>query len=74
MPIDQPPAESALLIGGPAHGIRVRVTGRPNVIQVTWPCEVETPRSGVRAAALAIYRREAGESDGLRYGFDPASP
>ncbi|MFJ6868556.1 hypothetical protein ACIQRS_30865 [Streptomyces termitum] len=74
MPTEPTGPETALLVGGPADGLRVRVAGRPGVIQVTYPCEVEDPGSGVRAAALCIYRRETGDSGELRYGFDPASP
>ncbi|MER7909692.1 MULTISPECIES: hypothetical protein [unclassified Streptomyces] len=65
---------SALLVGGPADGVRIEVRGSPDVIQVTVPCRVETPGSEVRAAAVYVYRRESGGSASPRYGFDPASP
>ncbi|MER5502725.1 MULTISPECIES: hypothetical protein [unclassified Streptomyces] len=74
MPIDETVWETALLDGGPADGVRVRVAGRPDVIQVTRPCEVEPPHGHVRAAAFYVYRRSGHEPEGLRYGFDPASP
>ncbi|WP_330282926.1 hypothetical protein [Streptomyces sp. NBC_00588] len=67
--------EAAVLSGGPADGLRMRVTDRPWVIQVTYPCEVEGRPDGVRAEALYIYRRDAGvKSEPLLYGFDIASP
>ncbi|MFE7860164.1 hypothetical protein [Streptomyces sp. NPDC057403] len=53
----------------------MRVTDRPWVIQVTYPCEVEARPGGVRAEALYIYRRDTSvKSEPLRYGFDIASP
>jgi hypothetical protein len=30
--------EEAVLDGGPAHGLRIRVAGRPRMLQVTQPC------------------------------------
>ena len=67
--------EAAVLSGGPADGLRVWVAGRPRVIQVTRPCEVEAPPDGVRAEALYIYRRDVGvKTEPLRYGFDIAGP
>lgn len=67
--------EVAVLDGGPADGLRVRVADRPGVVQVTCPCEMDEPSSGVRVDALYLYRREARVRDGsLRYGFDAASP
>ncbi|MFB6779009.1 hypothetical protein ACFCX0_16670 [Streptomyces sp. NPDC056352] len=67
--------EAAVLFGGPADGLRMRVTDRPPTIQVTRPCELEDPPNGVRAEALHIYRRDFRvESEPLRYGFDGASP
>ncbi|GAA0394832.1 hypothetical protein GCM10010357_14710 [Streptomyces luteireticuli] len=68
-------AETALLVGGPAAGARVRVTGRPGVLQVTRPCAVEEPADGVRVEALYIYRRDLGVAEEpLRYGYDAVSP
>lgn len=67
--------EHAVLVGGPAHGLRMRVTDRPPVVQVTRPCEVEAPPGGVRAEALYVYRLGLPAGDGpLRYGYDAASP
>ncbi|BAU87449.1 hypothetical protein [Streptomyces laurentii] len=70
--------ESALLVGGPADGLRVTVTGRPRVLQVTYPCAVEgagPEAAGVRVEALHVYRLDQGAPDGPpRYGYDPASP
>ncbi|MET8953018.1 hypothetical protein ACWEO4_06360 [Streptomyces sp. NPDC004393] len=67
--------ESAVLDGGPANGLRVKVSGRPRVIQVTYPCQVETASCGLRAEAVFVYRRDHGvPGEPLRYGFDIASP
>ncbi|MEU6853575.1 hypothetical protein ABZ901_27075 [Actinacidiphila alni] len=74
--------EEAVLDGGPAHGLRVRVVGRPRVLQVTHPCLVDqdTPAAPAGAAplrveALHVYRRDPQTAGApLRYGFDPASP
>ncbi|WEO99408.1 hypothetical protein A6P39_038210 [Streptomyces sp. FXJ1.172] len=68
--------ETAVLEGGPADGLRMKVSGRPRVIQVTYPCKVEAvPPDGVRAEAVYLYRRDyAVTSEPLRYGFDIASP
>ncbi|MFJ4919374.1 hypothetical protein [Streptomyces sp. NPDC088725] len=67
--------ETAVLSGGPADGLRVRVTDRPGVLQVTCPCVIEGSQSGIRAEALHIYRRDRKvKSEPLRYGFDVASP
>ncbi|WP_406423107.1 hypothetical protein OH809_07760 [Streptomyces sp. NBC_00873] len=67
--------EAAVLVGGAADGLRMRVTDRPRTIQVTYPCELEAPSNGVRAEALHIYRRDFRvKSEPLRYGFDGASP
>lgn len=66
---------SAVLSGGPADGVRVTVTGRPLMLQVTYPCTVEGADTEVRVEALHVYRLDAGTEDGsLRYGYDPASP
>lgn len=75
MPREGPGDEQAVLDGGPADGMRVRVTGRPQVMQVGYPCAVEEPRDGVRVEALYVYRLDPKSADGpLRYGFDRASP
>ncbi|MEU3984832.1 hypothetical protein AB0F77_33020 [Streptomyces sp. NPDC026672] len=68
--------ETAVLDGGPAHGLRMKVSDRPRVIQVTYPCQVEAaPPGGVRAEAVFIYRRDFQvKTEPLRYGFDVASP
>ncbi|MFE6157328.1 hypothetical protein ACFQ7F_00180 [Streptomyces sp. NPDC056486] len=68
--------ELALLQGGPAHGLRLHVTDRPPVVQVTRPCDVEEDGpDGLRAEALYVYRRDLRVQDEpLHYGFDGASP
>lgn len=69
--------EAAVLVGGPAEGMRVRVVGRPPVLQVTFPCESDELNDVVRVEAVYVYRRDARqpvEGDALRYGFDGASP
>ncbi|MFE3187284.1 hypothetical protein ACFXKR_41635 [Streptomyces violascens] len=70
--------ESAELDGGPAHGLRMRIAGRPAVLQVTYPCVVESQAEGVSVQALFIYRRHprrrASGDQPVRYGFDAASP
>ncbi|WP_445527835.1 hypothetical protein [Streptomyces cyslabdanicus] len=67
--------EAAVLVGGPADGMRVEVAGRPWVLQVSFPCGVEAPRDGVRVDAVYVYRRDARvKGEPLRYGFDVASP
>ncbi|MFF6905606.1 hypothetical protein ACFY9Q_06680 [Streptomyces sp. NPDC012389] len=67
--------ETAVLVGGPADGTRIRVAGRPSVVQVTYPCELDGPAGGARADALFVYRRDPRvENEPLRYGADPASP
>ncbi|EMF01390.1 hypothetical protein J7W19_03415 [Streptomyces mobaraensis NBRC 13819 = DSM 40847] len=67
--------ETAVLAGGPADGVRIKVTDRPSVLQVTRPCGAEVPADDVRVDALYIYRRDLRVDDEpLRYGFDPASP
>ncbi|MFJ5709374.1 hypothetical protein [Streptomyces sp. NPDC093105] len=71
---DAPDWESALLSGGPADGVRVRLRGRPGLVQVTYPCEVEESRDGMRATAVYIYRRDSHSPGELRYGYDPAAP
>jgi hypothetical protein len=63
----------AELVGGPADGTRVRVAGRPRVLQVTAQCPVEDGAEEWRVEVLHIYRREHGRSP-LRYGWDWASP
>ncbi|KUN01213.1 hypothetical protein AQI95_32620 [Streptomyces yokosukanensis] len=68
--------ETAVLGGGPADGLRMKVPGRPRVIQVTYPCPIEAaPPGGVRAEAVYLYRRDYSvTTEPLRYGFDIASP
>ncbi|EYT80251.1 hypothetical protein CF54_26625 [Streptomyces sp. Tu 6176] len=73
--------EDAVLVGGPADGVRVVVAGRPRVVQVTYPCGVEGGPDGVRVEGVYVYRRvlgeegeEGGAGRGVRYGFDVASP
>ncbi|MDT0464940.1 hypothetical protein [Streptomyces gibsoniae] len=67
--------ETAVLDGGPADGLRVKVSGRPRVIQVTYPCQVEAASRGLRAEGVFVYRRDHGVTgEPLRYGFDIASP
>ncbi|GAA3032929.1 hypothetical protein FHS39_002497 [Streptomyces olivoverticillatus] len=67
--------ETAVLHGGPADGVTIRVTHRPGVVQVTHPCTVEGPAGGMRIAALYIYRRDLRVTEEpLRYGFDAVSP
>ncbi|WP_427919127.1 hypothetical protein [Streptomyces sp. cg40] len=67
--------ETAVLDGGPADGKRTRVTDRPRVIQVTYPCLPDGPEDGARIEALYLYRRDCGvTTEPLRYGFDAASP
>ncbi|MDT0493029.1 hypothetical protein RM717_21220 [Streptomyces griseus] len=71
----EPADETAVLVGGPADGTRIRVVGRPSVVQVTYPCELDGPAGGARADALYVYRRDPRvEIEPLRYGVDPASP
>lgn len=74
--------ETAELEGGPADGTRVRVAGRPHVLQVTVACPVEEPvdrgadEGGgpeVSVAAVSVYRRRTGRPP-LRYGWDGATP
>ncbi|MFH9489501.1 hypothetical protein ACH4LZ_08865 [Streptomyces halstedii] len=67
--------ETAVLDGGPADGLRMEVADRPQVIQVTYPCQVEAAPNGVRVDEVYVYRRDyAVTSEPLRYGFDVASP
>ncbi|MEV5876363.1 hypothetical protein AB0L75_19440 [Streptomyces sp. NPDC052101] len=68
--------ETAVLDGGPADGVRMKVSDRPRVIQVTCPCPIEAaPPGGIRAEAVYLYRRDyAVTTEPLRYGFDVASP
>ncbi|PWS41189.1 hypothetical protein DKT74_28900 [Streptomyces sp. ZEA17I] len=71
----EPTQEAAVLVGGPADGTRIRVAGRPSVVQITYPCELDGPAGGARADALYVYRRDPRvASEPLRYGVDPASP
>ncbi|MFG2352079.1 hypothetical protein [Streptomyces sp. NPDC048521] len=68
--------EIAVLDGGPADGLRMKVSDRPRVIQVTYPCQVEAESpDGLRVEAVYLYRRDYTVTDGaVRYGFDIASP
>ncbi|MBZ4323080.1 hypothetical protein [Streptomyces huiliensis] len=67
--------ETAVLTGGPADRVRIKVTGRPAVVQVTLPCVVEGAVVDMRVDALYVYRRDVRVDDEpLRYGFDPVSP
>ncbi|MEU6352410.1 hypothetical protein ABZ896_24315 [Streptomyces sp. NPDC047072] len=67
--------ESAVLDGGPADGMRVKVADRPRVLQVTYPCEAESAPPGVRVDGVYVYRLGLGAADEpLRYGFDIACP
>ncbi|MDJ0346123.1 hypothetical protein QMK19_18480 [Streptomyces sp. H10-C2] len=71
--------ETAMLDGGPGDGIRIRVAGRPWVLQVILPCELETPSSGgqvqAQVQAMYVYRRDSRSTAELvRYSFDAASP
>ncbi|SBU94817.1 hypothetical protein F558DRAFT_05108 [Streptomyces sp. AmelKG-A3] len=53
----------------------MEVADRPQVIQVTYPCQVEAAPNGVRVDEVYVYRRDyAVTSEPLRYGFDVASP
>ncbi|MFC9588800.1 hypothetical protein [Streptomyces sp. NPDC056944] len=72
---DMAARRSAVLLGGPADGVRVTVAGRPLMLQVTYPCPVEEAAVGVRVEAIHVYRLDGTTGDGpLRYGYDPASP
>ncbi|KNB50731.1 hypothetical protein [Streptomyces caatingaensis] len=67
--------EKARLEGGPADGVRVRVTGRPGVLQVAYPCPTVGPAGGAQVEALYLYRRDLTVTEEpLRYGYDAASP
>jgi len=74
--------ETAVLEGGPAHGLRVRVADRPRVLEVSYPCEVGTGGEAgqgrgepVRVQALHLYRRDPRtREEPLRYGYDEVSP
>lgn len=67
--------ETAVLAGGPADGVRVKVTGRPWVIQVTCPCRLDSAPDGVHVEVVYVYRRDVWvKGEPLRYGFDVASP
>jgi len=81
---DAPGWENAILEGGPADGLRMRVTDRPGVLQVTYPCPVDSSPDeaegkkgahGVQVEALYVYRRDLRvRSEPLKYGYDRASP
>nr|WP_028809107.1 hypothetical protein [Streptomyces sp. 351MFTsu5.1] len=67
--------EVAVLDGGPADGMRVKVANRPRVVQVTYPCRAEGAAAGVRVEGVYVYRLDHGVTEEpLRYGFDIACP
>ncbi|OON77279.1 hypothetical protein [Streptomyces tsukubensis] len=67
--------EAAVLDGGPADGVRMRVADRPGVVQVTYPCQVEPRVEAMQVEALYVYRRDPRvRGEPLRYGFDGATP
>ncbi|MFH8534788.1 hypothetical protein ACH4GE_41210 [Streptomyces tendae] len=67
--------ETAVLTGGLADGVQMKVAGRPWVIQVTHACAPDGVPDGVRVEAVYVYRRDVRvKSQPLRYGFDAASP
>ncbi|MDQ0762705.1 hypothetical protein QFZ22_004809 [Streptomyces canus] len=67
--------EVAVLDGGPADGMRVKVADRPRVVQVTYPCRADGAPPGVRVEGVYVYRLDHGVTDEpLRYGFDIACP
>ncbi|MFF7644300.1 hypothetical protein [Streptomyces canus] len=67
--------EVAVLDGGPADGMRVKVADRPRVVQVSYPCRAEGAPSGVRVDGVYVYRLDHAVTDEpLRYGFDIACP
>ncbi|MFD5589888.1 hypothetical protein [Streptomyces griseorubiginosus] len=67
--------EVAVLDGGPADGMRVKVADRPRVVQVTYPCRAEGAAARVRVEGVYVYRLDHGVTEEpLRYGFDIACP
>lgn len=67
--------EVAVLDGGPADGMRIKVADRPRVVQVAYPCQAEGAPTGVRVEGVYVYRLDHGVPDEpLRYGFDIACP
>ncbi len=67
--------EEAVLEGGPAHGLRIRVTNRPAVLQVTLPVMIDSPVAGMKVEAHHLYRKDPSvKTAPLHYGFDLASP
>ncbi|MGW1159823.1 hypothetical protein ACWD5Q_24375 [Streptomyces sp. NPDC002513] len=67
--------ETAVLNGGPADGLRMTVSGRPPVVQVSYACRQDSPSNGVQVAAVYVYRRDLrAKSEPLQYHFDVASP
>ncbi|MBL0778050.1 hypothetical protein ABZ203_06790 [Streptomyces albidoflavus] len=72
--------EPAVLDDGPAAGLRLRITGRPAILQVTRACEREqapgeTAEREFGVTEVYVYRRDwRVKSPPLRYGYDPASP
>ncbi|MCZ4119218.1 MULTISPECIES: hypothetical protein [unclassified Streptomyces] len=78
-PYDAVGRETAVLDGGPGNGLRIRVIDRPWVLQVTFPCELETPSSNgqtqAHIQAIYVYRRDSrSTTEPVRYRFDAASP
>lgn len=68
--------EEAVLDGGPAHGMRVRVAGRPRMLQVTQPCLLEQDPAGEAEPAPSTAEAVLGTSslrvDALHvYRWDP---
>ncbi|MEU9347709.1 hypothetical protein AB0D74_41600 [Streptomyces sp. NPDC048278] len=67
--------ETAVLSGGPADGLRMKVADRPRVLQLTYPCQLEAAPEGMQVAGVYVYRRDYSvNSEPLQYGFDIASP
>ncbi|RII20465.1 hypothetical protein DSC45_04495 [Streptomyces sp. YIM 130001] len=67
--------EAAVLAGGPADGLQVRVSDRPRTLQVSYPCQVASPGSDAQVVALHVYRLDwTVKREPLRYGFDGVSP
>ncbi|WP_343243779.1 hypothetical protein [Streptomyces sp. SID13726] len=74
-PADVTGWEAAVLDGGPADGMRLKVADRPRVVQVTYPCRAESAPPGVRVEGVYVYRLDHSvTAEPLRYGFDIACP
>ncbi|MFE0633129.1 hypothetical protein ACFW3D_40125 [Streptomyces sp. NPDC058864] len=65
--------ETAVLEGGPADGVTVRVAERPLVLQITRRCQADEPVHDLVVDMVFVYRRKHAQPP-LRYGYDPASP